>query len=192
MPQKFELAITFPLIKESLDVRFESVLPQLSAPCVLALAAECGELRDDVVVNKVLRLAIKDPSNESLRDALARYQAEYRSLNARLRSHRGYGLDGDEEPTVKANFLTLLSWLEAHKPDVLNAVLLDYIGPDLQVSKSKGWTWFTRSNPRYVLPLELGAKKGTQTFASLRKAVTDAVTTLGLLGVVTAHYQKTV
>lgn len=192
MPQKSELTVTFPLINETLEVRFDTVLPQLSAPAVLALAAECDELRDDVIVSKVLRLATKDPANEDLRDALARHQAEYRSLSARLRSHRGYGLDGDEEPTVKVDFLALLSWLEAHKQDVLNAVLLDYIGPDLQVSNSKGWTWLTRANPQYVLPQELGAKKGVQTFASLRKAVTDAVATLGLLGVVTTHYQKTI
>jgi hypothetical protein len=184
------VTVSFPLIDKTIQASLNSALPKLSSTAILTLAACSHEVDDYETVSKVLKLLAADIENEELRTALKDYNTEYARLSRKLREHRGYGLDGGEEPTLKLEFTELLAWLALHKPDTHNEVLLDYVGPDLHLTKTgTRWHWATHNEPRYVLSKEQGSKHGEKGFASVRKAAADAVAKLALLDVVTRHYQ---
>ncbi len=175
--------VKFPLIDRTLTVCVNAALEKLTAAHINDVIQHVGEVQDDSV-----HRMLKALTDHDVVDAYDAYCAEYHRLSRMLRERRGYGFDGDEEPTIQVSTPELLEWLAVHKPAALNSSLLDYIGPDIQWTRNgRRWSWSTRKDPQYVLPKELGDRKAAAPLGSLRAACADVVTALGLRDVVTRH-----
>lgn len=175
--------VNFPLVDRKVTVDVNVALERLTHSQLNDIVQHTGEVSDELVT-RMLNLLKDDDLVEAYQD----YCAEYRRLNRMLRERRGYGFDGDEEPTMHLDVNQLLDWLGTHKPAALNFSLLDYIGPDIQWAQAgRRWNWSTRKEPQYVLPKELGGRKSASGFTSIRAAYADVVTALGLRDIVTRH-----
>lgn len=183
------ITINFPLINQTVQVGFASALPKLSTALVLNLAACANGTPDDFAVAKLLAQWAKEPANEELRGAMDCYRAAYKQLNAKLLDHRGYGLDGDEEPTLKVGFIELLSWLESNHLAMSTEVLVDFVGSDLVLEKTgRRWHWSTNPEQCYVIPERLKGLKRMESFSSRMNAAADAVAGLGLRDLVRQNF----
>lgn len=187
-PPSVRAEVSFPLIDLKLSVDFRNALDSLTGPQLHDIALHAGEVQDEAVVHRLLKLV----DDESAQDAYGDYRVEYRRLDRELRNCRGYGLDGDEPPQIVLNPKELVAWLAAMRPDRLNTIALDYYGPDIQLEKvGKRWRWSTVPTPRYILPAELAGRACAKEFTSLRQVEADVTASLNLLPVFEQHLVAT-
>ena len=176
--------VHFPLVDCDLEVDIQPALTRLSGPRLHDITSCRGDVEDSDLVHHLLKLL----DDAVLADAYQGYKAEYRRLSLELANHRGYGLEGDEPPTLVVDARQLLAWLAAEKPALLNQIAVDYYGPDIRVTREgRRWQWSTVRRPKYALPTKLAGRKSARSFSSLRQAQADAVASLSLAPTFEAH-----
>lgn len=128
-------AVHFPILDEDLTFDISDVLKKLSADQLCDLQQELddeGRIQDPNLVNVLLQ-ASKDPA---VMRTYADYAHHYCAVSGRLREHRGYGLEGDEEPEMVLPLAELMAWFQAKKPSQWLAYL--EIWSDLSMKQPAG------------------------------------------------------
>lgn len=105
--------VHFGLTQCTLEVDVSEGLHALSGATLKDILVADGAIQDSDVGNRLIK-AVK--GNKQLQASYAEYASEYADLNSRLLEHRGYGLDGDEEPEVTLKVDELLAWTQRFKP----------------------------------------------------------------------------
>lgn len=181
-------SVVFPIIERTVLVTLNEALARLSSEDVFHLLQDGAENQAPALVHRMAQSLVVHDS--ALMAVYEDYRREYRSLNKRLIRHRGHGLAGDEEPGINYEVEELLAWVRQHKPKWHQEYFLDYVGPDLTVSKTEnGWAWSTREKPLYVLKEEHGGRT-CGAFSSRIQAVASAIEVLDLEAVVKAHRER--
>lgn len=177
-------SVHFPLVDRSVDLELNAVLPRLTTVDFYGLLQATTEPVEASLVHFILQGLVR--GNSELSDAYESYRQEYRALNKQLIRHRGYGLEGDEEPALKFEPGVVLDWVRKHKPKVFQSFVMDQVSDDLRVVKREnGWTWATSSSPLNLLSAEC-AGRTSGLFPSRMKALDDAIDFLGLEDLVKA------
>lgn len=105
--------VHFGLTQCTLTADISEGLLALSETALKDILLADGCVEDSNVANRLL-CAVK--GDKQLQASYAEYASEYAALNSRLLEHRGYGLDGDEEPEVTIQVAELLAWAHRFKP----------------------------------------------------------------------------
>lgn len=171
MPQSTELpvhaTVHLPFVERTFTVPVQATLAKFPTSDLRELLHDIEDVTDTNLVHRILQ----QTQHPELADAYAEYTDRHAAISRRLYDHRGYGLEGDEPPTMALKRPELLAWISDRNEPMLNHVLFDIHGSEVRlVQKGTSWTWTPKKGKRTVFG----------PFRSKRKALADIVDALGL------------